>query len=107
MINITFSMILCMWFTYHIPCRFPAAQIRKDAEPEDWAAITVVLQFYGCRNECGVLRAFGIFWEVWRNVRVNARKRPRRWHTGISGFLALTAQLLQDKVLNFSGQTVE
>ena len=37
-------------------------EIRKDAEPEDWAAITVALQFYGCRNECGVLRAFGNFW---------------------------------------------
>ncbi|WP_024550659.1 hypothetical protein [Siccibacter turicensis] len=29
-----------------------------------------------------------------------------RCHTGMSGFLALTAQLLPEKVLNFSGQTV-
>ena len=31
MINITFSMILCVWFDYHILCAFPAAQIRKVA----------------------------------------------------------------------------
>ncbi|EDN4846475.1 hypothetical protein B1959_004557 [Salmonella enterica subsp. enterica serovar Gaminara] len=28
MLNITFSMILCFWFNYHILCAFPAAQIR-------------------------------------------------------------------------------
>ncbi|CDK69756.1 hypothetical protein [Klebsiella pneumoniae IS22] len=28
MLNITFSMILCLWFNYHILCAFPAAQIR-------------------------------------------------------------------------------
>ncbi|MEL5276272.1 hypothetical protein PTR10_22305 [Serratia marcescens] len=71
----------------------------------------------------------GIFGEGWRNVRGNARKSRAggvpgewawlagfirsyaaarsRWHTGMSGFLALTALLLQEKVLNFSGQTVE
>lgn len=34
MLTITFSMILCMWFDYHILCAFPAAQIRKDAVPD-------------------------------------------------------------------------
>ncbi|THA99829.1 hypothetical protein E6R39_22390 [Enterobacter hormaechei] len=29
MLNITFSMILCVWFYYHILCAFPAVQIRK------------------------------------------------------------------------------
>ncbi|CDK73877.1 hypothetical protein ECHG_04525 [Escherichia coli H736] len=32
MLNITFSMILCVWFDYHILCAFPAAQIRFLAE---------------------------------------------------------------------------
>ncbi|OVX23713.1 hypothetical protein BME40_04865 [Klebsiella pneumoniae] len=34
MLTITFSMILCMWFDYHILCAFPAAQIRKVAVPD-------------------------------------------------------------------------
>ncbi|MHB2494947.1 hypothetical protein ACYBR6_29495, partial [Klebsiella pneumoniae] len=34
MLNIIFSMILCVWFDYHILCAFPAAQIRKDAVPD-------------------------------------------------------------------------
>nr|WAK46105.1 hypothetical protein [Klebsiella pneumoniae] len=34
MLTITFSMILCMWFDYHILCAFPSAQIRKDAESD-------------------------------------------------------------------------
>ena len=58
-------------------------EIRFLAEPEDWAAISVVLQLYGCR--------------------MNARKGRAGGHWGE----ALIAQLLQDKVLNFSGQTVE
>ena len=56
---------------------------KKKAEPEDWTAISVVLQLYGCR--------------------MNARKGRAGGHWGE----ALIAQLLQDKVLNFSGQTVE
>ena len=32
--NITFSMILCVWFDYHILCAFPAAQIRFLAVPD-------------------------------------------------------------------------
>lgn len=46
-------------------------------------AISVALQLYGCR--------------------MNARKGRAGGHWGE----ALIAQLLQDKVLNFSGQTVE
>lgn len=34
MLNITFSMILFMWFDYHILCAFPAAQIRFLAETD-------------------------------------------------------------------------
>ncbi|HAE4776235.1 TPA: hypothetical protein MJA80_24715 [Klebsiella pneumoniae] len=34
MLNITFSMILCVWFDYHILCAFPAAQIRFLAVPD-------------------------------------------------------------------------
>ncbi|MBM5754490.1 hypothetical protein D3M54_00740 [Klebsiella pneumoniae] len=34
MLNITFSMILCFWFNYHILCAFPAAQIRFLAVPD-------------------------------------------------------------------------
>jgi len=59
MIEITLSMILCGWFDYHIYCRFPAAQIRFLAEPEDWAAISVVLQLYGCRMNARKGRAGG------------------------------------------------
>ncbi|TXU20435.1 hypothetical protein D4N02_24730 [Klebsiella pneumoniae] len=33
MTNITFSMILCELPNYHIHCRFPASQTRKEAEP--------------------------------------------------------------------------
>ncbi|EEF6303919.1 hypothetical protein FVT88_21345 [Salmonella enterica] len=34
MINITFSMILYVWFYYHILCMFYAAQIRKIPVPD-------------------------------------------------------------------------
>ncbi|AWS99395.1 hypothetical protein FDK31_22300 [Citrobacter werkmanii] len=34
MMNITYSMILCVLFTYHISYRFPAAQIRKLSVPD-------------------------------------------------------------------------
>jgi hypothetical protein len=52
-------MILCGWFDYHIYFRFPTAQIRFLAEPEDWAAISVVLQLYGCRMKARKGRAGG------------------------------------------------
>lgn len=62
MINITPRMIFICLYDNHILCPFPAAQIRKPLKPEDWTAITVALQFYGCRNECSVLREFRNFW---------------------------------------------
>lgn len=75
-------MILFMSLDNHFHCGFPAAQIRKDAKPEDWAAITVALQFYGCRRNAMCFVQSGILCEGGRNVRVNARKRPRRRSLG-------------------------
>ena len=69
MMYITLGMILCAWFIYHILCVFPAVQIRKDADSDLYAALTIklverlpaevltllpewgnILIFWGCRG---------------------------------------------------------
>ncbi|OSZ03197.1 hypothetical protein BVZ23_28845 [Klebsiella variicola] len=45
MLNITFSMILCVWFDYHILCAFPAAQIRFLANTEMIGYVVLLLGY--------------------------------------------------------------